>query len=335
MPHVNRRSFAKATSISAASSPSLRGGLIRTIRTPRIARAAGLFAIALAAVNAGCSDGAGSGTGGSGTGGAGGGGGTTTTSITDAPPGWVLAWSDEFNGADGSAPDPVRWTVLEGGDGWGNEERQYYTADPANVRVEGGALVLTAMKEGANAHGCWYGTCQYTSARLHTKGKLERQHGRFEARIQVPSGKGLWPAFWLLGSNIDVVSWPACGEIDIMENLGSEPGTVHGSMHGPAYSAGAALTDLYTLPDGQAFADESHVFAVEWEESVVRFYVDDNLYETRTPADLPADGQWVFEQPFYILLNLAVGGQWPGDPDASTVFPQSMKVDYVRLYERP
>ena len=145
----------------------------------------------------------------------------------------------------------------------------------------------------------------------------------------------MWPAFWLLGSNIDVVSWPACGEIDILENLGSEPGIAHGSMHGPGYSAGAALTDLYTLPDGQAFADDSHVFAVEWEENVVRFYVDDSLYQTRTPADLPAGAAWVFEQPFFILLNLAVGGKWPGDPDASTVFPQSMRVDYVRLYERP
>lgn len=298
---------------------------------------AGAFALtALALATAGCSDGAGSSssaTGGSG-GGDGSGGATTTTTIT-APPGWVLAWSDEFDGKVGSAPDPVRWTILEGGDGWGNEERQFYTADPENVHVEGGSLVITALAEGASAHACWYGPCKYTSARLHTKGKLQRQHGRFEARIQVPTGQGIWPAFWLLGGNIDDVGWPTCGEIDVMENLGSEPGIVHGSLHGPGYSASAALTDLYTLPGGAAFTDASHVFAVEWEKEVVRFYVDDTLYETRTPADLPADGQWVFEQPFFLLLNLAVGGQWPGDPDASTTFPQSMKVDYVRLYERP
>ncbi len=296
------------------------------------------LAAALFLCNAGCSGGLGSGSsaagGAGGAGGTGGAGTTTSTTVTDAPPGWVLAWSDEFETADGSAPDPVRWTLLEGGDGWGNEEREYYTSDPDNVHIEGGALMITALKDG-KGHSCWYGPCQYTSARLHTKGKLQRQHGRFEARIQVPRGKGIWPAFWLLGSNIDDVGWPTCGEIDIMENLGSEPGIAHGSLHGPGYSAGAALTDLYTLPDGAAFADASHVFAVEWEPQVVRFYVDGTLYETRTPADLPAGGQWVFEQPFFVLLNLAVGGQWPGDPDGSTTFPQSMKIDYVRLYERP
>jgi len=258
-----------------------------------------------------------------------------TTADGGGPPGWVLAWSDELNGPDGSAPDPVRWNVLEGGHGWGNEERQFYTSNPANVRIEGGALVITATKEGADGLDCWYGPCQYTSARLTTKSKLQRQYGRFEARIQVPSGKGYWPAFWLLGSDIDEVSWPGCGEIDVMENIGKEPTIVHGSLHGPAYFGGGALTDLYSLPDGSPFADASHNFAVEWEPEVIRFYVDGTLYSTRTPADVPADGKWVFEHPFFMLLNLAVGGLWPGDPDAETKFPQSMKVDYVRVYERP
>jgi beta-glucanase (GH16 family) len=135
----------------------------------------------------------------------------------------------------------------------------------------------------------------------------------------------------MLGSNIDTVSWPTCGEVDIMENIGSEPGVVHGSMHGPGYSGGSDLTASYTLPGGAAFGAGFHVFAVEWETGVVRFYVDDTLYETETPANIPAGTTWVFDQPFFILLNVAVGGSWPGDPDSTTVFPQTMLVDYVRV----
>lgn len=273
-------------------------------------------------------------------GGAGGvGGGSTsgvggTTGAAGGPPGWVLSWADEFNGPDGSGVDGSKWTALVGGEGWGNQEREYYTDDPANAHLQGGSLVITATKEGAAQHQCWYGTCQFTSARIQTKGKLEKQFGRFEARIQVPQGQGVWPAFWMLGGNIEGAGWPGCGEIDIMENIGKEPATVHGSLHGPGYSGGQPLTGTYGL-DGAKFADAFHVFAVEWEQDVVRFYVDDNLYQTRTPADVPAGSTWVYDHPFFLLLNLAIGGQWPGDPDGATVFPQTMKVDYVRVYERP
>jgi beta-glucanase (GH16 family) len=284
--------------------------------------------LAAALAQAACSDS----TGAAGTAGAGGQG--DTTPVGGAPEGWVFAWSDEFDAPDGSPPDSVRWTVLEGGDGWGNQERQYYTADPQNVRIEGGALVITALEEGASAHDCWYGPCLYTSARLHTKGKLARKHGRIEARIHLPQGQGLWPAFWMLGSDIDQVGWPGCGEIDIMEHVGKEPTTIYGSLHGPGYSGGDALSSPFTLPTG-TFYDAPHDFAVEWEAGVIRFYADGELYSTRTPADLPAGAQWVYEHPFFLLLNIAVGGLWPGDPDDTTTFPQTMKVEYVRVYERP
>jgi beta-glucanase (GH16 family) len=143
----------------------------------------------------------------------------------------------------------------------------------------------------------------------------------------------MWPAFWMLGNNVATVDWPNCGEIDIMENIGKEPDKVHGSMHGPGYSGGNGLGGFYTLPSGK-FADDFHIFAVEWEPRAVRFYVDNNLYQTRTPTDLPAVKKWVFDHPFFILLNVAVGGDWPGSPDRTTVFPQQMLVDYVKVYAR-
>jgi beta-glucanase (GH16 family) len=245
--------------------------------------------------------------------------------------GWTLVWSDEFDGADGTGIDATKWASLTGGSGWGNQEREYYTTSLVNAHESGGNLVITATTAGAAAETCWYGQCQYTSARMQTLGLFSQEYGRFEARIQVPRGQGLWPAFWMLGSNIDTVSWPTCGEVDIMENIGKEPGIVHGSMHGPGYSGGNDLTAAYTLPGGAAYADGFHLFAVEWEAGVVRFYVDETLYETETSAKIPAGTTWVFDQPFFLLLNVAVGGTWPGDPDGTTVFPQTMLVDYVRV----
>lgn len=250
------------------------------------------------------------------------------------PPGWKLHWSDEFDGASWTAPDPGKWSAEIGGNGWGNQELEYYTNSLDNARQENGSLVITATPDKAWNYGCWYGGCQYTSARLVSAGKLELTYGRVEARIQIPRGKGLWPAFWMLGADIGAHGWPACGEIDIMENVGYEPGKNHGSLHGPGYSGNTPETAVYSLPAGQSFADAFHTFAVEWEPGVVRFYVDDNLYQTRTPADLPAGTKWVYDHPFFLLLNVAVGGGWPGSPDGSTSFPQTMKVDYVRVYKR-
>jgi beta-glucanase (GH16 family) len=238
----------------------------------------------------------------------------------------VLAFSDEFDGPAGSRADPARWVNDVGGNGWGNNELEYYTNSTRNAALDGnGHLVITALAESMGGRS-------YTSARLNTEGLFAQAYGRFEARIQLPIGRGLWPAFWLLGSNFTQVGWPACGEIDIMEAIGSQPAVNRGSLHGPSYSGGAAITSRYTLPGGALFDQDFHVFSVDWEPGVVRFSVDDQVYAARTVDDLPPSGTWVFDHPFFLLLDLAVGGNLPGPPDSTTTFPQQMIVDYVRVY---
>ncbi|MCB0518475.1 MAG: glycoside hydrolase family 16 protein [Saprospiraceae bacterium] len=207
--------------------------------------------------------------------------------------------------------------------GWGNNESQYYTDRPENIKVEGGMLHITARQESFQG-------AAYTSARITTKGKIQQRYGRFEARMQLPWGQGIWPAFWLLGSNIDEVSWPQCGEIDIMEYRGQAPSTLVGTVHGPGYSGGQAVSKEYVLPSDR-FDTGFHIFGIEWGPEYINFYVDDVLYNQLTPEDVP--GEWVYDQPFYILLNLAVGGNFVGPPNANTAFPQTMLVDYVRVYE--
>jgi beta-glucanase (GH16 family) len=248
-----------------------------------------------------------------------------------ALPGWTLTWSDEFNGPDGSAVDATKWKHDVGGTGWGNNELEYYTDGTQNAVVEGGNLVVTATNQGASQYTCSYGTCQYTSARLLTQGLFAQQYGRFEARAQMPTGKGLWPAIWALGDNINTVSWPACGEIDFMETIGTDISTNHGSLHMPS-SYGPSGT--FELPNGASFADAFHTFAFEWEPGTVRFYVDDQLYETQNQSAVPSGDTWEFDHPFFLLINVAVGGQWPGSPDSTTTFPQTLKVDWVRAYQR-
>jgi beta-glucanase (GH16 family) len=249
-----------------------------------------------------------------------------------APSDWTLVWSDEFNGSNGSPVDKTKWVLETGGDGWGNNELEYYTNRLKNAHQQNGNLVITVLQEKYKSH---HGvTRNYTSARLKTLGKFTQAYGRFEARTKIPRGQGIWPAFWMMGDDIDKVGWPTCGEIDIMENIGREPSLVHGTIHGPGYSGDKGITAPYSLPDDQEFADDFHVFAVEWEPKAIRFYVDDHLYATRTPADLPAGTKWVYDHPFFILLNVAVGGSWPGNPDASSMYPQTMLVDYVRVYRR-
>ena len=254
-------------------------------------------------------------------------------STTPSPsPTYQLVWSDEFGGADGTAPDASKWAIQTGGGGWGNNELEYYTARPQNVQVSGGNLIITAIKEDyTGADGI---ARHYTSARLQTKGLFTQQYGRFEARIQIPKGQGMWPAFWMLGNNIDTAGWPACGETDIMENIGKEPSIVHGTLHARGYPP-EGYTAAYTLPNGQNFADDFHIFAAEWEPQQIRLYVDGTLYATDTQSASPAPASWPFDgQPFFMLLNLAVGGKWPGDPDSTTRFPQQMLVDYVRVYQK-
>ncbi|MFL6278085.1 MAG: family 16 glycosylhydrolase [Blastocatellia bacterium] len=241
-----------------------------------------------------------------------------------------LRWADEFDGAAGSTPDQSKWNYDVGGNGWGNNELETYTRRTDNAFLDGnGHLIIKVIKE--TLTGPDGIRRDYTSARLLTKGKFTQRYGRLEARIQLPFGQGIWPAFWMLGDNIDSVGWPTSGEIDIMESVGREPAINHGTLHGPGYSGGAGLSGLYTLPAGQKFADDFHTFAIEWEPTAIRFYVDGNLYETKTTADAPGK-PWVFDHPFFMLLNVAVGGSFPGNPDATTTFPQTMIVDYVRVY---
>ncbi len=245
---------------------------------------------------------------------------------------WQRSWSDEFDGADGSRPDPSRWVHELGGGGWGNQELETYTDRPENARIEGGALVITARAE--KLTGSDGIARDYTSARLKTLGRFSQAYGRFEARIRIPRGQGLWPAFWMMGVNIESRGWPDDGEIDVMENIGREPTTVHGTLHGPGYSGAGAISMPFQSPDGRPFADDYHLYAIEWEPSEIRWYVDSHQYQTRKPADLPAGARWVFDHEMFMLLNVAVGGDWPGNPDQTTVFPQQMLVDYVRVYSR-
>jgi beta-glucanase (GH16 family) len=257
-------------------------------------------------------------------------GGRTDASAGDATPrpGWQLVFEDEFDGPSGSLPSADKWVFETGGGGFGNNELEHYTARPENAALDGqGKLVITARAES-------YMGSKYTSARLKTAGKFEHAYGRYEARLRIPSGQGIWPAFWMLGADIGAKGWPQCGEIDIMENVGKEPALIHGTLHGPGYSGGSAIGKSAELPGKVHFSEDFHEFAVEWEEQAVRWYLDGTLYQTRTPADLPAGAKWVFDHPFFLLLNLAVGGQWPGSPDATTKFPQQLTVDYVRVYDR-
>ena len=238
---------------------------------------------------------------------------------------WQLTWSDEFEGEAGTSPDASKWgyDIGRGDNGWGNQELQYYTDDPKNVSLDGeGNLVITSLRE-------TFGGAPFTSARINTKGKFAQKYGRFEARMKTPYGPGLWPAFWMLGSNIDEVSWPQCGEIDIMEMRGQEPNRMYGTLHGPGYSAGLSIAKGYGLENSR-FDTEFHIFAVEWGEDFIDFFVDDFLYSRLTPEDVP--GEWVYNNEFFLILNVAVGGTYVGFPVSDTPFPQKMIVDYVRVY---
>jgi beta-glucanase (GH16 family) len=237
-------------------------------------------------------------------------------------PGWTLVWQDEF---DGQALDPENWKIEIGGSGWGNNEWQFYTDRPENLRLENGMLVIEAREEE-------FVTRNYTSGRLKTEGLRAFTYGRFEARMKLPYGQGIWPAFWMLGNDIATVGWPRSGEIDIMEHIGREPTRVYGTVHGPGYSGSGGIGHYKTFPEG-SLSDEFHVFAIEWEPEIIRWYVDGQQFFQITPKTVPGD--WVFDHPFFLLINLAVGGNWPGYPDETTVFPQFLTVDYVRVYQRP
>jgi len=255
------------------------------------------------------------------------------SSMADPPHALALTWTDDFDGPAGSGPDPSKWRHDVGGDGWGNKELQYYTDSTRNSALDGdGNLVITARKEQPAGSSCWYGACKYSSARLITQGKFDQRYGRFESRMKLPKGQGMWPAFWMLGADYDSRGWPDCGEIDVMENVGNEPSTLYGTIHGPGYSDEEGPGGETRLPDGAPLSNAFHTYAVDWRADKITWSLDGRDYLTKTRADIPAGREWVFEHNFFMLLNLAVGGTWPGSPDSSTQFPQQLVVDYVHVY---
>jgi beta-glucanase (GH16 family) len=240
---------------------------------------------------------------------------------------WKLVWSDEFDAPNGSAVDTTKWSFNTGSGGWGNGELQYYTDRTDNAYIQDGALVIKAQRED-------YVASRYTSARLVTRGKGDWLHGRFEVRARLPYGQGIWPAIWMLPTDWEYGGWPASGEIDIMELVGHESATVHGTLHygNPHEYQG----DHYDLAEG-TFADNYHVFALEWEPGEIRWYVDGYHYQTQTQWFTSSRGGTYpapFDKPFHLIMNVAVGGRWPGYPDETTEFPQYMHVDYVRVYQK-
>ena len=234
-----------------------------------------------------------------------------------------LIWRDEFDGAPGSPPDRAKWVYDLGGQGWGNQELEVYTDSRANSHLDGqGHLAIQALHPMPG---------KFTSARLKTQGRFTLEYGRVEARIRIPYSQGIWPAFWLLGADVKSKGWPACGEIDIMENIGREPDTVYATVHGPGYSGAKGIGTSFRIAAGR-FADDYHIYAVEWAPERIVFMVDGQRYHTVTPASLPAGTKWVYDHPFFLILNVAVGGEWPHNPDETSAFPQTMLVDYVRVY---
>jgi beta-glucanase (GH16 family) len=254
------------------------------------------------------------------------------------PSDWKLVWSDEFDTGAGTAPNPSIWGremgdgTVNGIPGWGNSELEYYTDGTENVSTDGLGNLQITVKEADGSLTCYYGPCEYTSARLLTKDRFEVAYGRVEARIKVPAGAGLWPAFWMLGTDIDQVNWPQTGEIDIMEFVGRVPNQVFGTLHGPGYSGGQSYGNIYDL--GEPVSDEFHTYSVEWQPDRIAWFIDGIQFFVATPGDPFMQGkQWVFNHPFFILLNMAVGGNFGGSVGEDTVFPATMSVDYVRLYQ--
>lgn len=254
-----------------------------------------------------------------------------------AAPAWDLVWSDEFEGPAGAAPDTTRWRPDLGDGcamgicGWGNEERQTYTDARENAALDGlGRLAIVARRAPAGL-SCYYGPCRYTSAKFTTRGKMAASPGRVAARLRVPTGQGLWPAFWMLGAGYPATPWPRCGELDIMEHRGSQPRVTSSAVHGPGYAGSTPFAHAHALSAG-AYADDFHEFAVEWDSTRVRFWVDSIMHFTASAQELSRYGPPVLGGPYFLILNLAVGGRFDGDPASDDILPATMLVDYVRVY---
>lgn len=238
----------------------------------------------------------------------------------DSYAGMTLVWSDEFE--DGSI-DLSNWTYDVGADGWGNQELQNYTTSSENSYIQDGKLVIMAKNEGG----------QYTSARLKSIGLQEHEFGRIDIRAKLPVDQGLWPALWMLGANYPSVSWPACGEIDIVELVGSNPRRIHGTIHwGNNFQQHQSDGQGISLDFPETFADEYHVFSIEWENNSIKWLLDDVEYHS-IDNQTTSGQNYPFNEPFFFIINVAVGGQWPGDPDETTTFPEFMAVDYVRVFQ--
>jgi beta-glucanase (GH16 family) len=255
------------------------------------------------------------------------------------PDGWELVWGDEFDDPAGTPPDPAHWGyelgdgALNGLTGWGNIELQYYTDSPANASTDGEGNLLITLREADGSLQCYYGPCAYTSARLLTRHRAEFAYGNIEARIRLPGGEaGLWPAFWALGTNIDRVDWPQAGEIDLVEYVSRLPNEIFGTIHGPGYAGGAAYGNVYDF--GLPAADEYHVFNIVWQENRIEWYVDGFLFHVAEPPDI-APNEWVFNDPFFLLLNQAIGGNLGGPVSPELEMPQTLSVDYIRIYKGP
>jgi beta-glucanase (GH16 family) len=253
--------------------------------------------------------------------------------MSDRVPGWSLAWSEEFDGDAGAPPDPRNWQLETGGGGWGNQELQYYTGGTENASLDGaGHLAIVVRQPDPVARKDRYGGYGYTSARLISKGRVALRYGLVEARIQIPDGRGIWPAFWMLGQDIDEAGWPQCGEVDIMEILGHEPAVLHATVHGPGYSGAGGVHSSHRART--SLAGGFHVYAVAWEPGRIRWYLDGEMYAWAARRDVRRK-PWVFDHDFFLVINVAVGGTFPGNPDRSLAFPRTMLVDYVRHYTAP
>ena len=252
------------------------------------------------------------------------------------PPTWVQLWSDEFEGQAGSSVDTTKWHFdlgdgCPGVCGWGNNEREYYRSDTANIRLNGSGQLLIVARVATDSIPCYYGPrCGYTSAKITTNAKMFADQGRIEARIKLPAGQGLWPAFWTLGKNIGTVGWPTCGEMDIMENHGSDPTSMSSAVHGPGYSGNTPFVHIRRFASGGV--TDFHVYAVEWDSTSIRFFVDDTLHYLVARGVVEQHGRWVFDQQFFVILNLAVGGNFDGNPQSDAIFPATILIDYVRVY---
>ena len=253
-------------------------------------------------------------------------------------PNWILVWRDEFDGPVGRGVDTASWQIdstdgcVHGNCGWGNNEKEYYSGATENLALDGRGHLMIVARRAREGLSCSYGPCRYTSGKITTRGKVDAKPGRVAARIKLPAGQGLWPAFWLLGADDPPLPWPDCGELDIMENHGSNLQSTSSAIHGPGYFGNTPF--VHATSGHGSFAENFHTFAVEWDSLRVRFFVDDSLHYTVERHEIERYGRYVFDKPFFIILNLAVGGTFDGDPTSDAVFPAAMLVDYVRVYRR-